>query len=195
MNRGIMHRVWRVVLPAALVVLAACSKVTPDFRNTALEGVKWGKDFTLTSQTGARLNTADLRGKVLVLFFGYTHCPDICAPTVAKLAQAVEALGEDGKRVQILFVSVDPEHDTSAQLQHFVAGFGPNVTGLTGSSDDIGAIAADHMVYFKQTNGGARVEHTGMIFVKDVHGRMRLLIKDSAPLDDIVHDLRLLLQE
>lgn len=184
-----------VVLAVALMVLAACSKVAPDFRNTALEGVKWGKDFTLTSQTGARLNTADLRGKVLVLFFGYTHCPDICAPTVAKLAQAVKALGEDGKRVQILFVSVDPEHDTPAQLQHFVSGFGANVIGLTGSAGDIGAIAADHMVYFKQTNGGARVEHTGMIFVKDAQGRMRLLIKDSAPLDDIAHDLRLLLKE
>lgn len=195
MSTATFYRSWRVVLLMAVAVLAACSKATPDFRNTALEGVKWGRDFALTSQTGARLNTADLRGKLLVLFFGYTHCPDICAPTMAKLAQAIKALGDDGKRVQLLFVSVDPEHDTPAQLQRFVAGFGPNVIGLTGSADDISAIAADHMVYFKQAKGGARIEHTGMVFVKDAQGRMRLLIKDSAPLDDIVHDLRLLLQE
>jgi len=195
MIKAIFHRGWRVVLPVALVVLAACSKATPDYRNTALEGVQWGKDFTLTSQTGARLNTADLRGKLLVLFFGYTHCPDICAPTVAKLAQAVKMLGEEGKRVQVLFISVDPEHDTPAQLQRFVSGFGPSVIGLTGSTDEISAIAADHMVFFKQAKAGTRVEHTGMVFVKDARGRMRLLIKDSAPLDDIVHDLRLLLNE
>jgi protein SCO1/2 len=177
-----------------ILVFTACSKPPQPFRNTALEGVKWGKDFELTAHTGERLRSADYRGKVLVLFFGYTHCPDICAPALAKLAQLSKALGEDAKRVQVLFISVDPEHDNPAQLKKFLAAFDPGFIGLTGSLDELGAVAADHMVFFKEVKGG-RVEHTGMLFVKDVQGRVRLLMKESAPLDDMLHDLRLLLAE
>jgi len=175
--------------------LAACNKPSPlPFRSTALEGVKWGKDFELTAHTGERLRSADYRGKVLVLFFGYTHCPDICAPALAKLAQLSKALGDDAARVQVLFISVDPQHDNPAQLKKFLAGFDPGFIGLTGTLEELGAVAADHMVFFKQAKGG-RVEHTGMLFVKDTKGRMRLLMKESAPLDDMLHDLRLLLAE
>lgn len=173
--------------------LTACSKPPLPFRNTALEGVKWGKDFELTAHTGQRLRTIDYRGKLLVLFFGYTHCPDICAPTLAKLAQLSKALGEDAGRIQVLFISVDPEHDSPAQLKKFLAGFDPAFIGLTGTADELGAIAADHMVFFKQAKAAGRVEHTGMLFVKDQKGRLRLLMKESAPLDDMLHDLRLLL--
>jgi protein SCO1 len=174
--------------------LSACNKQPLPFRNTALEGIKWGKDFELQAHTGQPLRTADYRGKVLVLYFGYTHCPDICAPTVAKLAQLSKALGEQAKDVQVLFISVDPEHDSPAQLKKFLAGFDPSFIGLTGTPDALGAIAADHMVFFKQVKDG-RVEHTGMIFVKDKQGHMRLLMKESTSLDDMLHDLRLLLAE
>jgi len=175
-------------------VLSACSKQPLSFRSTALEGVKWGKDFELTAHTGQRLRSVDYRGKVLVLFFGYTHCPDICVPTLAKLAQLSKALGEDAKRVQVLFISVDPQHDSPAQLKKFLAGFDPAFIGLTGSADELSTVAAEHVVFFKQAKAG-RVEHTGMLFVKDTKGRMRLLMKESAPLDDMLHDLRLLLAE
>ncbi|HWR88136.1 MAG TPA: SCO family protein [Acidiferrobacterales bacterium] len=173
-------------------VLTACSQQPQPFRSTSLEGVKWGKDFELTAHTGQRLRTVDYRGRVLVLFFGYTHCPDICAPALAKLAQLSKALGEDAKRVQVLFISVDPQHDNPAQLKKFLAGFDPGFIGLTGTLDELGAVAADHMVFFKQAKAG-RVEHTGMLFVQDTQGRMRLLMKESTPLDDMLHDLRLLL--
>jgi protein SCO1/2 len=176
------------------VALAACSKQPLPFRNTVLEGAKWGTDFELTAHTGQPLRTIDHRGKVLVLFFGYTHCPDICAPTLAKLAQLSKALGEQARAVQVLFISVDPEHDSPAQLQKFLAGFDPSFVGLTGTPDALAVVAADHMVFFKQDKGG-RVEHTGMLFVKDRQGRMRLLMKESTPLDDMLHDLRLLLAE
>lgn len=174
--------------------LIACNQQPPPFRSTALDGVKWGKDFELTAHTGQRLRSADYRGRVLVLFFGYTRCPDICAPTLATLAQLSRALGEDAKRLQVLFISVDPQHDSPAQLKQFLAGFDPAFIGFTGTVDELGAIAADHMVFFKQAKAG-RVEHTGMLFVKDAKGRLRLLMKESAPLDDMLHDLRLLLAE
>jgi protein SCO1/2 len=186
---------FRAVIALCLVfALTACSKQPQPFRSTALEGVKWGKDFELTAHTGQRLRSVDYRGKVLVLFFGYTHCPDICAPALAKLAQLSMALGEDAKRVQVLFISVDPEHDSPDQLKKFLTGFDPAFIGLTGTADELGTVAADHMVFFKQAKAG-RVEHTGMLFVKDTKGRMRLLMKDSTPLDDMLHDLRLLLME
>ena len=174
--------------------LTACSSEPPPFRSTALQGVKWGKDFELTAHTGQRLRSADYRGKVLVLFFGYTHCPDICAPALAKLAQLSKALGKDAGQVQVFFISVDPQHDTPDQLKKFLAGFDPAFIGLTGTADELGMVAADHMVFFKQAKGGL-VEHTGMLFVKDKKGRMRLLMKESSPLDDMLHDLRLLLAE
>ena len=184
---------FRAVIALCLAfALIACSKQPQPFRSTALEGVKWGKDFELTAHTGQRLRTVDYRGKVLVLFFGYTHCPDICAPALAKLAQLSKALGEDAKRVQVLFISVDPEHDNPAQLKKFLAGFDPTFIGLTGTADELGTVAADHMVFFKQAKAGG-IEHTGMLFVKGTNGRVRLLMKESAPLDDMLHDLRLLL--
>jgi len=172
--------------------LAACSKQPLPFRSTALEGVKWGKDFELTAHTGQRLRSADYRGKLLVLFFGYTHCPDICVPTLVKLAQLSKALGADARRVQVMFISVDPQHDSPAQLKKFLAGFDPDFIGLTGTADELGTVTAEHMVFFKQTKTGS-VEHTGMLFVKDTKGQMRLLMKESVPLDDMLHDLRLLL--
>jgi protein SCO1/2 len=191
-----MPRYFRNVLAVVilLVLLIGCSKAPPPYLGTMLQDVTWGKDFTLTAHSGERLDTASLRGKVLVLFFGYTHCPDICAPTLVKLAQARKALGDEGARVQVLFVSVDPAHDSPAQLKKFLAGFDPTFIGLTGSLEEVGAVAASHMVYFKEGRGG-QVEHTGMLFMKDARGRMRLLVKESAAVEDMAHDLRLLLKE
>ena len=175
------------------LLLIACSKPAPNFRNTVVEGAKWGQDFELTAHTGQKLRSADYRGKVQVLFFGYTHCPDICAPTLAKLAQVNKALGTDAQRVQVFFISVDPVHDTPQQLKKFLAGFDPSFIGLTGSAPALATVAADHVVYFKQVKDG-RVEHSGMLFVKDAQGRMRLLMKESAPVDDMLHDLRILVR-
>jgi protein SCO1/2 len=187
---------WRALLALGFLVgLAACSQPPPAFRGTALDKVGWGRDFALTAHDGERLDTAGLRGKLLVLFFGYSHCPDICAPTLAKLAQVRRELGTQAERVQVLFVTVDPQHDTPAQLKKFLAGFDPAFIGLTGSTDELGAIAADHMVYFKPHKNPAQIQHTGMLFVKDAQGRMRLLVRESAPIEDLVHDLNLLLAE
>jgi len=177
----------------AAVLLASCSERPPAFRATALPGVEWGGDFTLTSHRGTPLDTASLRGKLQVLFFGFTHCPDICAPTLVKLAQATRALGADGQRVQVLFVTVDPDHDTPPQLAAFLAKIDPAFIGLTGKADALKAVANDHKIYAQGSQGG--ITHSGSLLVKDASGRMRLVIPEAATVEDIVHDLRLLLRQ
>jgi len=172
--------------------LIACSENPPPFRATAVPGVEWGREFTLTSHRGERLDTATLHGKVQVLFFGFTHCPDICAPTLAKLAQVNKVLGEDSKRVQVLFITVDPDHDTPAQLAKFLPAFDPSFIGLTGKAGELMAVAREHKVYAE--GAGESIAHTGNLLVKDTHGKMRLIVAESASVDDIAHDLRLLIR-
>lgn len=179
-------------LMLAAALLTSCSERPPAFRGTALPGVEWGRDFTLTSQRGTPLDTTSLRGKVQVLFFGFTHCPDICAPTLIKLAQATRALGADGQRVQVLFVTVDPDHDTPSQLAAFLSKIDPGFIGLTGKAEALKAVAVDHKIYAQGSQGS--ITHSGSLLVKDAGGRMRLVIPESATVEDIVHDLRLLLR-
>ena len=196
MNAVRWPRDWRSILLLCVVpmVLLACSP-KPSFRGTALDKVVWGGDFTLTADSGERFDTHALRGKIQVLFFGYTHCPDICAPTLARLAQARCMLGDDARDVQVLFITVDPEHDSPAQIRKFLAAFDPTFMGLTGSQEDVRRAAGAHMSYFlPQDKNRSQVAHTGSLYLKDRHGRMRVLVKESAPVEDIVHDLRLLLR-
>ncbi len=176
----------------AAVLLASCSDRPAAFRGTALPGVEWGGDFTLTSHRGTPLDTASLRGRVQVLFFGFTHCPDICAPTLVKLAQATKALGTDGQRVQVLFITVDPDHDTPSQLAAFLSKIDPAFIGLTGKPEALKAVAHDHKIYAQGSQNG--ITHSGSLLVKDAGGRMRLVIPESATVEDIVHDLRLVLR-
>lgn len=193
-------RQWPVA--AAFTVLAlfasteGCKKSPPPFRGTAVQDVVWGGDFALTDQTGKSFDTRSLHGRIQVVFFGFTHCPDICAPTLTKLAQAMKQLGADASQIQVLFVTVDPAHDTPAQLGKFLAGFDPAFIGLTGTAAQVQAVAGSHMSYFhKEAGQGAQIVHTGTVFIKDRQGRMRLMLKESASVEDLVHDLQLVVRE
>jgi protein SCO1/2 len=182
-------------LLAAVSGLYGCNPQPPPFRGTSVDNVVWGRDFTLTAHTGERFDSQSLRGKVQVVFFGYTHCPDICAPTLAKLAQARQQLGDDAVKLQVLFVTVDPTHDTPAQLTKFLAGFDPTFIGLTGTQQEIRQVAGNHMSYFKaEGKNSQQVTHTGTMYLKDRQGRMRVLVKESVSVEDLVHDLRLLIK-
>jgi len=192
-----VHRRWLVALLLALA-LAGCGKEPPPFRGTALPAVDWGRDFTLTSHTGARLDTAVLHGRVQVLFFGFTHCPDICAPTLVKLAQAKSALGADAGRVQVLFVTVDPERDTAELLGHYVPAFEPSFLGLRGDAEALARTAKDFkVVYQKQpgsTPGTYTMDHSAGAYVFDPQGRLRLYVSYGAGPDVFAHDIRELLR-
>ncbi len=189
----LFHQLSALFLSAAL--LAACAPPKPAFKGTDIGGVEWGGDFTLTAHTGKPIRVSDYQGKVVVLFFGYTHCPDICAPTLTRLSTMLRQLGPEAERVQVLFVTVDPKHDTVAQLASFVPKFHPTILGLTGSEQEIGKVAQDYKVAFQHNPGTTVIDHFGGILMKDPKGRLRLLFKNDATAEDMTHDVRLLLKE
>lgn len=184
---------------AAGVALAACTPSPAHFKATDISAVEWGGDFELTAHSGKRVSTTEYRGKLLVLFFGYTHCPDICAPTLTRLADVMKQLGPDAARVQVLFVTVDPKHDTASQLAGFVPRFDPSFVGMTGSEAEIAAVARDYKIAFQSSPqagaGRTLIDHFGGLMVKDATGKLRLSVKNDAAIDDIAYDLRLLLKQ
>jgi len=194
--RRFPYIVVRSALLAALLIIAvACTDSRPAFKANDISGVDWGGDFELTAHTGKRVKLSDYRGRLTVLFFGYTHCPDICAPTLVLLARVLDGLGADAGRVQVLFVSVDPAHDTPAQLAGFIPKFHPAFVGLTGSDAEIRAVAADYKIGYQANPTAGGIDHSGGVYVKDARGRLRLLVKQGAPVGDLLHDLRILLKE
>ena len=192
---GFRNRLFFFLL-ALLIV--ACTPA-PTFKSTDISGVEWGGDFTLTAHTGKPIKSSDFNGKVVIMFFGYTHCPDICAPTLVKLDQVVKRLGDDAKNVQVLFITVDPEHDTVKQLAGFIPPFNPSFIGLTGSDKEIAAVASEYKVAYgknlQSKPGQVLVDHSTGILVKDRKGKLRLLVKNDVPVEDLEHDVRVLLKE
>src|SRR5712692_9098410 len=129
-----------------ILLVSACSASAPQFNTTDISTVEWGKDFVLTTHTGERKRLSDFKGKPVVLFFGYTNCPDICGPTLAKLAEVTKKLSEATNRTQVIFISVDPLHDTPSKLAKFVTTFDPNFIGMTGTPAEIAVVTQDYKI-------------------------------------------------
>jgi protein SCO1 len=179
------------------IAVAACSPSKPTFKGTDVTGVQWGQDITLQSQTGKPASTADFRGKLVVVFFGYSHCPDICTPTLAKLAALRKTLGNEAQAVQVVFVTVDPAHDTPEQLAGFLPKFDPTFVGLTGKPEEIAAAAKEYKIAYVPASGHGhpQVDHGSAILVKDAAGKLRLLWKNDISIEDMAHDVKLLLKQ
>ena len=187
---------YRAGIGAALaLVVAACVPATPTFKGSDLTGVDWGGDVVLQAHTGERVSTRDFQGKLVVLFFGYSQCPDICSPTLAKLALLRKSLGPEASRVQVVFISVDPVHDTPQQLATFVPKFDPSFVALTGKPDQIAAAAREFKILYAPNSNDpmASIDHSSGIFVKDASGKLRLLWRNDISVEDMEHDVRLLL--
>jgi protein SCO1/2 len=187
-----------LLLAATLAGCGPGGAPTEAFRATDITGVDWGRDFSLTDHTGTPRTLADFRGRAVLLFFGYSHCPDACPTTMAKMAQAVDRLGDDGKRVQGLFVTLDPARDTAEALGEYVPAFHPSFIGLHGSEAEVARMAADFKLIFARqapdAAGFYTVDHQAAIFAFDPQGRLRLCFRGDTGPDVIAHDLRLLLQ-
>ena len=188
----------RTVLLAFLFGLFACSAQTPVvFRSTDITGAEFGRHLALTDHHGKARTLEDFRGKAVILFFGYTSCPDICPTALAKFAEVRKQLGADAERVQVLFVTIDPARDTQAQLASYVPWFDPSFIGLYGDAAATAAAAREFKVFYarKDTGGGMAyvLDHTAGAYVFDPAGRIRLYVRDDAAIEAIVGDLAALL--
>lgn len=192
---------WAWVLPIVVsLLLVGCGENSgkPQFLSTDITGVPYAKDFDLTDQNGKRRTLADFRGKVVVMFFGYTHCPDVCPTTLSDMSIALKQLGKDADKVQVLFVTVDPERDTPALLAQYVPAFYPTFLGLYGTGSEIAKTAKEFKVFYKKHEStgsmeGYSVDHSAGSYVFDPEGRVRLYMAYGAAPGTIVHDISLLL--
>lgn len=169
----------------AMLVLAACSNTAkPTFLSTDITGVTFGREFQLTDYNGASRTLADFQGKAIVLFFGYTHCPDICPATMAELASAMQKLGKDAARVQVLFVTVDPERDTPEVLKQYLSTFNPSFLGLRGDAGTTQKIADEFKIVYQKGIGDSpdhhTVEHSAGVYIFDTKGHLRLYANGSS---------------
>ncbi len=169
------------------------------FEAVDITGVDWGKGFELTDFNQKQRTLAHFRGKVVLLFFGYTSCPDVCPTTMAKLGEVMGLLGADADRVQGLFVTVDPKRDTPQLLARYVPGFHPAFLGLYGTDHQIASAAKEFKVYFQAQKPGESgfytVDHSGPVYALDRRGRLRLLIRPEMSAESVARDLRVLLKE
>jgi protein SCO1/2 len=167
----------------------------PQFRSTDITGAPYGHTLELTDHTGKPRRLEDFRGKAVVLFFGFTHCPDICPTTLADIAGAVKSLGPDAERVQVVMVSVDPERDTPEALAKYVTAFDPRFLGLRGDLAATKKAASEFKIYFEKRKAGESytVDHSGQSYVIDPQGRLRLLVRHDRIGQDLAPDLRTLL--
>lgn len=174
-----------LALLLAATALAGCSASGPAFKNTDITGADYGKDFALSDHYGRARTLADFRGKVVVMFFGYTHCPDVCPTTLAELKAVKERLGAEGKRMQVLFITVDPARDTPKLLASYVPAFDASFLGLYGDEAATARVAKDFRVFYQKVPGSTpdnyTVDHTAGSYVFDPQGRLRLFVRAGNP--------------
>jgi protein SCO1/2 len=184
---------------ALALLLPACGGGAPPFHATDISRVAWGRDFHLTDHNGRPRAVADFKGKVVMLFFGYVNCPDVCPTTLADMARVVDKLGKDGERVQGLFVTVDPRRDTRDVLALYVPAFHPSFLGLYADERTTAALAREFKFFYSaqpaNAQGNYTVDHGGSIYVFDPRGRLRLLMGSGRTLDTMLADVKLLLKE
>jgi protein SCO1/2 len=177
--------------------LAACSPTAPKFEGADVTGVSFGRDFRLTDHNGQPRSLADFRGKAVVIFFGYTHCPDYCPTTLSELAAAMTKLGTDASRVQVLFVTIDPERDTRELLAQYVPAFNPTFLGLYGDATATAATAKEFKVLYQKEPGPTpdsyTMDHSAGTFIYDPRGRLRVFEAYGKGPDVLAHDLRAVL--
>ncbi|GCL62270.1 SCO family protein [Pseudaquabacterium pictum] len=194
----------RALLLAAAAALAGCDGVLPGgskpaFKAIDITGAEYARSLTLSDPDGQPRSLSDYKGKVVVVFFGYTQCPDVCPTTMAELAEVKRSLGPAGAKVQGIFVTVDPVRDTAELLKAYAANFGPDIVGLRGTPEQTQAAAKEFKVFYNKVPGKTdtsyTVDHTAGSYIFDATGRVRLFTRYGSGAQALADDLKLLLAE
>ena len=194
-----MGRLLAAALAVLALAVAGCDRTpsaTP-FLLTDVTGAEFARDFQLTDHNGQPRTLADFKGKVVAVFFGFTHCPDACPTTLGELALVAKELGPQAERLQVLFVTVDPARDTPALLAQYVPAFHPSFLGLYGDAEATARTAKEFKVMFQKQQlpaGGYSMDHSAGTYLFDPEGRLRLFAQYGQGSQPLLHDIRLLLQ-
>ncbi|MEX8519409.1 MAG: SCO family protein [Leptothrix sp. (in: b-proteobacteria)] len=171
----------------------------PPFKALDITGADYARQLTLTAPDGKPRSLSDFKGKIVVVFFGYTQCPDVCPTTLANLMEVKQLLGPDGNKLQAVFVSVDPERDSAELLKNYVSAFDPSWVGLRGTPEQTAAAAKEFKVFYRKAAGKTpnsyTVDHTAASYVFDTQGHVRLYVRHATPPADIAADIKLLLPQ
>ncbi len=182
----------------AVAGLAGCSPDKPAFKGVDITGADYAKDFALPDQNGQLRTLKDFAGKAVVVFFGYTQCPDVCPTTLQELQQVKRLLGADGEKLQAIFVTVDPERDTAELLKAYMESFDPSFVALRPAPEQLQALLKDFKIYAKKVEGKTAtsytMDHSAQSYMYDPQGRLRLYSRYGSGTQAMVDDLRLLLK-
>jgi protein SCO1/2 len=200
-QRQVIRRMGWILVPMLLsIAVAATGCGQPyQYKGTQYPAGKQAADFELVTAQGQPFRLSDQKGHIVLLFFGYTSCPDICPTTLSEARRVLEELGEDGADIRYAFVTVDPERDTPAKLASYIASFHPDIIGLTGEPATLAAVQEDYgVVAERQELEGSAIgyiiNHTARVFLVDQQGNLRLSYAYGTPTSDIVSDLRQLVK-
>ncbi|WP_406624453.1 SCO family protein [Acidovorax sp. SDU_ACID1] len=186
-------------LVSATAIFSACSPQAPTFQGVDVTGAEYARDLPLTDHNGQPRHLRDFAGKVVVVFFGYTQCPDVCPTSMSELAEVKRALGDQGGKLQGIFVTVDPERDTPEVLKAYMANFDPSFLALTGTPEQLAAVAKDFKIYYKRVEGQTptsyTMDHSAGSYVYDTAGRLRVYHRYGSGAQALASDVRALLQE
>lgn len=193
-----VRHAWTLLLLSAFL-LGGCDSGAPKqaFELTDISGAEFGRNFRLTDHNGQTRTLDDFRDKVVVVFFGYIFCPDVCPTTMGELALVMKELGPDAARVQVLFITVDPERDTPELLAKYVPGFHPSFLGLYGDAETTKRTAKDFKIFYQKqpmSGGGYTIDHSAGTYIYDISGRLRLFSAYGQGAQKLLHDIRMLLQ-
>ena len=188
-----------VLLVAAALLLPACQSTQTQWQLNNVTGHLPDLQFRLTGDNGKPVTAAALKGKVVMLYFGYTHCPDVCPLSLTHLHVVMQQLGKQADQVRIVFVSVDPKRDTPEVLHNYVRAFDDHAIGLTGDTDAIRKLTKSYRVVFSSQapdqNGNYEVSHSSAVFIFDRQGRARLISGSADNMQAIAHDVKQLIEE
>lgn len=194
---SIVMRLRSCIAVLLALAMGACGDAAPRFNGMDVTGADWGRGFSLQDPDGKTRTLEDFRGKVVMLFFGFTQCPDVCPTALARAKEVRRLLGADGQRLQVIFVTIDPERDTAALLKEYTAAFDPSFLGLRGDAAATKRTASEFKAYYEKVPTGASytMNHSALTYVFDAQGRLRLALQHTQSAEQYVADLRLLMKQ